>query len=294
MQKYLALYYIVCFLFSTSVGASGAGPSKNFFEGDPANESPANLRSSCLEGLTYNILDSSKPKVKAEKIAQALLNNTDLNLDFVYLQELQGDNTPTSPEKLIAQSLGLRYTRFISKGGKTSGQGSALLSRYPFLFADYKVFGHRGFIDSNRVMLAGAIEHPRLGVVWFINVHLAPFPHMVRARRGQIREVLEWIEEKKQSPGVKKPNLIVFGGDFNAEPDWSEIELVLESGFQGHNAPNIMTWKDKIRVDYFFLQSSDSLVLSKHFEKKMFWHADNPKANLSDHAGIWHRYCFEI
>ena len=238
--------------------------------------------------LSYNILRTKDQIETGGIMASDLTSNSEITPDFILWQEVMGKNDEESPEKLFAEKMGNYYSEFISKSGKQSGEGSAIISRYPFELVDHKVFPGTIFPpDFERVALLGEFIVPGIGYVRIINVHLSWIN--ARARKSQVKTTLQWLEALEQE---RSADLTIFGGDFNAKPNSKPISLVMHNDyfdmkFYNFNDPSLGTSSLNSRIDYIFMAPLNPQLMEVVFER-LIWTVDK----LSDHVAILHKYRF--
>ncbi len=230
--------------------------------------------------FSFNIKRNGDLQEKAVKIAADLKGLGANKPEFVLLQEVKGQEDAKSPEKVLATGLGGYYSNFSSKTGSKKGEGSAIVSKYPFQYYDYKIFSPS--LPLKRIAIMGEFAVPSVGLVRVVNVHLSWQPLLEGSRSKQIEMVLEWLGERETKV---KADLLFFGGDFNLHPDSSDLRKTLtydNSPFINLNNPNSDT-RGSGRVDYIFASASD-----RHSVKGLREYVY--KNEVSDHNGILHLY----
>jgi endonuclease/exonuclease/phosphatase family metal-dependent hydrolase len=153
--------------------------------------------------------------------------------------------------------------------------------------------------DYDRMALTMQIKHESLGKVRFINTHLAHQTHMGETRKKQIKEILAWVMSlEKKNPST----VIVFGGDFNADPaksDYSgEFKTLTNSSFKFDYVESVganFTWINKTdnskrMLDHFFISSPRAPNVI-HAQTQIY--TEPTINNLSDHNLIRMNIQFE-
>lgn len=254
---------------------------------DPGKSSAKEANDKSITILTYNILRTNNQQEMSVKMAGDLASVYGIAPDFILFQEVMGRKDEKSPEKIFADRMGNYHSRFVSKSGKTSGEGSSIISRYPFVYSDFKVFKSRAIVDSKRVILMGEFDVPGIGCVRVANVHLAWAPFNFIHRIEQIKEALSWLQERNNT---KPADVTILGGDFNAAPGAKEISLVTVENnagsliFLDFNDPSMKTTKHG-RIDYVFVAASGNRLVD--FMCERFLWKENP---ISDHISVLHKY----
>jgi endonuclease/exonuclease/phosphatase family metal-dependent hydrolase len=233
-----------------------------------------------LNVFSFNIKRNGDLREKALKIARDLNSLGQYKPEFILLQEVKGEDNAGSPEKVLGAALGGYYSNFSSKTGSKKGEGSAIVSKYPFQYYDYKIFSPS--LPLKRIAIMGEFAVPGVGLVRIVNVHLSWQPMLEGSRSKQIKTVLDWLQERETK---KKADLVFFGGDFNLHPDSSDLRKTLtykNSPFINLNNPDSDT-RGSARVDYIFASTSDH-----HSVKGLREYVYNN--DVSDHKGILHLY----
>jgi endonuclease/exonuclease/phosphatase family metal-dependent hydrolase len=143
--------------------------------------------------------------------------------------------------------------------------------------------------DFSRMALMARLNHPIIGKIRVVNVHLAHQIEGGAIRRKQLREVIMWIQELEKSD---PSDLLVLGGDFNTgrgDRAYSgEFDLLANSYFRFKEVRSTgasYTYKDmktsnRRLIDHFFISQKTKLSI-KSIESKIFREITDLK--LSDH-----------
>lgn len=259
-----------------------------------------------LSVLSFNMKHKDRPNELAV-MADRLRSDVTETPDFVLLQEVvfnrskrQGEDNTAA---VLANELG-----FYCRGTKRTSdkEGVAILSRYPFAYyAERHLESQtsRMLLGFNRVSVMAEFQVPDVGRVRVVNVHFTNWGFESHIRTAQLRETLEWTAQRQK---VSPADLIVFGGDFNIEPGWNELDLVHDQRVTGgieyrsYNDPRTSTFgsagdADK-RLDYIFIAEPLRTAQLTHVNEKALW-ADgidlvgtNDRLYLSDHLPVLHEY----
>jgi endonuclease/exonuclease/phosphatase family metal-dependent hydrolase len=238
--------------------------------------------------LTYNIWHDQRdwPARKAMMLAEI----RELNPDIIGLQEvLQRETLPNQAETL-ARELGYEYTfSTTDPPDRAHRYGNAILSRHPVLATDMRLLNPR---DDYRTAAHMRVNINGL-VVDVYNTHLHHTRDGGAIRREQIEDLLDFVESTREGTDV------ILMGDFNANPDWPELQLVTADYIdtfamfvddplsEDHATLNWHIGHSKRRIDYVFQHraSMDSfrpvnsrIVLTEPDETGEVW--------ASDHFGV--------
>ena len=179
-----------------------------------------------------------------------------LRPDVVMLQEvLQKEGLPNQAQTL-ADRLGLAHVHFVSvdSAGSVKRYGNAILSTRPFVET-----GALKLPPFDAYRLAARVRIEVAGrEVDLYTTHLQNPPTVEGrgARAMEIAHLLGWIESA--SSGVP----VVLGGDFNAEPDWPEMQML--AGWRDLGGAGVTfgpaTGTPARRIDYLFDARHPGLV----------------------------------
>jgi len=170
--------------------------------------------------------------------------------DVICLQEvIQRPNLPNQAASM-ADSLGYYYV-FTSRDpeGEPTRFGNAILSRYPIAASNAVDLSP---LSDFRTAIHAQIE---IGgnVIDIYNTHLHNTAVNQQIRVEQIEHLKSFIDQTQTG------ELTFLCGDFNADPDWDEMELVYEDFIDvyplfhdNHLAPEHGTLNQQRRIDYIF------------------------------------------
>ncbi len=245
-------------------------------------------QSTHLSVLTYNIEtdDGDWPG----RFAYMLEEIRTMDPDIIGLQEVIQRANLDNQAMQMADSLGYYYYfDSVDDEGNVQRYGNAILSRYPIEETNF-----RALVPLNHYRKA---LHTRLNVygnivdVYNTHLHHRYLDHDIRM--VQINDLLDFIEETNSG------GLIFVTGDFNANPDWEEMELMYED-FQdvyplfheNHLDPEHATLNHRMghqmrRIDYvFFNRASLDYVLPLSAEVVLDHEHDDMEME-SDHFGVF-------
>ena len=165
---------------------------------------------------TYNIhgcvgLDRRR---KPDRIAEVL---TSLEADIIGLQEVEGRRSRSKIDQAqhLAAEVGVKLVEGPLLLEGNGGYGNALLTRYPVLGVERRVFQRPG--SQTRGLIDARLEIPWLGALRVIVTHLEVRDHRIRST--QLREIKHLIDDGKPGPTVLL-------GDLN---EWWNRRLALRS-----------------------------------------------------------------
>ncbi len=122
--------------------------------------------------------------------------------------------------------------------------------------------------DFSRMALMSRLNHPRIGKIRLVNVHLAHQANGGLIRKNQLREVIAWIQDLENS---EPSDLVVMGGDFNTGETESsykgEFDILTKSSFRFKKVQAsgaFYSYKDmhtgnRRLIDHFFVSQSNRL-----------------------------------
>lgn len=227
--------------------------------------------------------------------------------DFILCQEVRferhGDDQ--DPEDNTA-AVFAKYLGYYCKGTKrtSDSEGIAILSRYPFAHYDsinLKSQTLRVLLGFRRVSVMGEFNVPNVGLVRVTDTHLTNWEFEGHVRNKQIAETMQWVDgrEKAQPAAVN-----LFGGDFNAKSNWSEMSQICQKMpggcnlcFQDHNGTEPtqgMHGSPSKRIDFIFVAGGGPKTV-QFLGEKLLWKsglltADGDHFYPSDHLGVIHSY----
>ncbi|TVQ82945.1 MAG: choice-of-anchor D domain-containing protein [Bacteroidetes bacterium] len=240
-----------------------------------------------LSVMTYNIEadDGNWPG----RFAYILDGLREMDVDIIGFQEIIQRANLDNQAMQIADSLGFYYY-FDSVDDESSVQryGNAIVSRYPILETNY-----RALEPLNRFRTAIHVKLDVYGnTVDVYNTHLHHRMLDSHIRIIQINDFLDFIEETNNG------SYIFITGDFNANPDWEEMQLMYDDFkdvypifHENHLDPEHATLNHRVghqmrRIDYVFFNKAsldDILPLSAEIVLNDV-HEDEDME--SDHFGV--------
>ena len=248
--------------------------------------------------MTVNLQHRDNPEQLAT-VAGHLKSDPGGAPDFIFCQEVlfERDGVHGSTADELASYLGyhVRGTQRTS-----DREGIAILSKYPFSFYDsinLKSQTSRLLLGFRRVSTMAEVKVPGVGLVRLVNVHFTNWGWEKRVRGNQLQQTLEWAAERER----KAPAAITFlAGDFNADPEDEEMELVKDRSVTGPLA--FKDWNGTTpskgpmgnpdrRIDYIFVSAKPNVALrSEEVKWKDGVPSKSGKFYLSDHLAVVHRY----
>jgi endonuclease/exonuclease/phosphatase family metal-dependent hydrolase len=185
-------------------------------------------------------------------------------------------------------------------------EGVAIASRYPFLYyasRELDAQTSRLLLGFNRVSVMGEFSVPDVGRVRVVNVHLTNWGFEEHVRRQQLTETLQWTAARQREVPAE---VIIFGGDFNIEPEWNQLGLMKSPAATGsikyrtHNNPDSLTFggrgNPRTRVDYIFIAEPRNRTELPHVSETCLWHdgvaftSSGRTFYPSDHLPVVHEY----
>ena len=260
-----------------------------------------------LSVLSFNMHHRDQPSELAI-MANKLRSDVTETPDFILLQEVVFGRSKHAGEENTAAVLANELD-YYSRGTKRSSdhEGIAIISRYPFLYYAERKLQHqtsRFLLGFNRVSVMGEFKVPEIGRVRVVNVHFTNWGFEERIRRGQLTETLQWVAQRQ----LEEPaDLIIFGGDFNIEPEWDELSLMRDKvatggiEYAGYNDPATATFGSTgnatKRVDYIFIAEphADASNLA-YVDERALWangilvNTNRDRLVLSDHLPVLQEY----
>jgi endonuclease/exonuclease/phosphatase family metal-dependent hydrolase len=258
-----------------------------------------------LTVLTFNMQhrdNGDELSIMAQRLSEDLVETP----DFILCQEVLFKNSrdwdDDNSASVLARDLGYHYR---ATKRSSDAEGLAILSRYPFeYYAERELESQtsRLLLGFNRVSVMGEFTVPELGLVRVVNVHFTNWNFEKRVRTNQLVETMEWMAARQKAVPA---DVIVFGGDFNADPDGDEIKLVTSGrlarqfNFKSFNT-NAPTRGSKgnpnKRVDYIFVSAPDRGIRFTGKGETRLWKdgmaagVGERKILLSDHVPVLHEY----
>lgn len=246
-----------------------------------------NAQSVSLSVLTYNIWFDNQNW--PARFAHMLSEIRDLNPDIIGLQEVIQRANLDNQAQMLADSLGY-YFYFSSVDGETSPQrfGNAILSRFPIEESNW-----RALQPLNDYRTAAHVKINVEGnTIDVYNTHLHNTAANTHIREEQILDMLDFIEETSSN----EYKLVT--GDFNANPDWEEMELMNED-FQDvyplfhenhldpeHGTLNYHLGHQQRRIDYVFFNKAMQATFVPTSAEVVLDEPNDSGIYGSDHFGV--------
>jgi endonuclease/exonuclease/phosphatase family metal-dependent hydrolase len=256
-----------------------------------------------LRVLTLNVWNRSGPWEARLGIIRDGIRR--LDPDLIGLQEIIAHE---SASQAVAIAEGLGYETAFGAAHDVGGGflfGNAVLSRFPI--AASRVFPlPNGGSDEHRSLLFAAIASPQ-GKIPFFVTHLNWKFHHGMVREAQVQAIAEHV--KAEAPISGLPPVLV--GDFNAEPDATEIRFLRglhslggKSTFFGdcfgqvgtgpgytfdatRNPFAAPTHEYPRRIDYIFVRGPDSQARGKPLAAKVVFEEVEEGIAATDHYGVY-------
>jgi len=237
--------------------------------------------------LSYNIEsdDGNWPR----RFAYILDEIRDKGIDVIGLQEVIQRSNLDNQAMQLADSLGYYYY-FDSVDNESSDQrfGNAIVSRYPIINTHFRALKP---LDRYRKALHAEI---------IVNGHTVDFytthlhHHMLDndIRREQVHDLIDFIEETRSG------DIQFLTGDFNANPDWEEMELVYEHFtdayplfHENHLDPEHTTLNPRMghqmrRIDYVLFRNTGRDNLNVRSAEIILDKVHEDSQVESDHFGV--------
>jgi len=260
-------------------------------------------RADRLGVLTFNMEHRDKPQQLAV-MAQHLRSDLDEVPEFMLLQEVMFKRSKSKGEDNTAAVLADQLGYYCQGTKRTSDrEGIAIASRYPFAYYDslnLKSQTSALLLGFRRVSVMGEFLVPAIGRVRIVNVHFTNWGFEEHVRYKQLKETLEWIAQREAQVHAV---VTIFGGDFNAEPDGSEMPLLTDASVVGDLKYQNFNTSDPTRggeghpnkrIDYLFV-SAPAQSLNFVREQRLWVDGLVAKAGdspfwLSDHVPVLHQY----
>jgi endonuclease/exonuclease/phosphatase family metal-dependent hydrolase len=263
-------------------------------------------RSDRLSVMSFNMHHRDRTN-ELSAIADDLRSRSNEVPDFILLQEVMFSRSGKKGETNSAAALATEL-EYYCRGTKRSSdrEGVAIASRYPFLYyasRELDAQTSRLLLGFNRVSVMGEFNVPEVGRVRVVNVHLTNWGFEEHVRRQQLTETLQWTAARQREVPA---DVIIFGGDFNIEPDWDELDLMTSQAatggikYRSHNNPDSLTFgghgDPRTRVDYIFIGEPGKRTALPHLSETCLWHdgvafkRGNRTFYPSDHLPVVHEY----
>ena len=259
--------------------------------------------------LSFNMQHRDRPN-ELTAIAAHFQNELPEVPDFILLQEVRFKRSSAGEiENSTAAALARQLGHHVQGTKRTSDrEGVAIVSRYPFVHYEalhMKTQTSRLLLGFRRVSVMGEFLVPDVGRVRVVNVHFTNWGFERRVRRKQLKETLEWMAQRQAEVPA---DVIFLGGDFNAQPDGDELDLLddqtLTGGLQFHNFNDINALTKgsrrgnvKKRIDYIFVATPS--YKPELIDEEILWrqglahHGSNRRFYPSDHLPVLHAYALQ-
>lgn len=246
-----------------------------------------NGKSTPISVMTYNIWNDNENW--PARLTHMLSEIRILNPDLIGLQEVIQRSTLPNQAQTLADSLGYYYY-FSSVDPVTSEKryGNAILSRYPLLETNWR---HLQPEDDYRIAVHAKIEIAG-NIIDFYNTHLHNTAVNAQIREQQITDLYDFIDETSTS------DYIFVTGDYNANPDWDEMELMYEDFYDvypffhedhlepDHSTLNFNLGHQQRRIDYIFFNKAAEKMLIPQSAEIVIDQPDENGIYGSDHFGV--------
>lgn len=252
-----------------------------------------NEQSISLSILTYNIWFDNQNW--PARFAHMLSEIRELDPDIIGLQEVIQRANLDNQAQMMADSLGYYYY-FSSVDAETSSQrfGNAILSRYPIEESNWKAL-----LPLNDYR---TVAHIRINVegnvIDVYNTHLHNVAVNTHIREEQILDMLNFIDQTTNN------EYIFVTGDYNANPDWEEMELMYEDFYDvypvfhenhldpEHSTLNYHLGHQQRRIDYIFFNKASASTLIPASAEVVIDEPDENGVYGSDHFGVFATFDF--
>jgi len=264
------------------------------------NATPSGARS--LSVLTYN-MQRTENLEKLQIVAEHLEADLSRVPDFILCQEVMFSRSSNAEFGSSAEMLATRLGYYTcGSGRRTAREGLAIVSKYPFEHFEAKQLKARSlpFMGFPRVSVMGEFNVPGVGLVRVVDVHLSHNAGEHGLREEQLRETLAWVAERDS---IVPADVMILGGDFNAHPEWREMDIVndappeIDFALMNFNSDEPTkrsgsVWKH--RIDYIFAGAPNRAL--RFGAETILWRDGLPNANgrgrfqPSDHLLVQHEY----
>lgn len=226
--------------------------------------------------------------------------------DFLLCQEVMFSTLGPGRSAAGVLAKGLGYDWRGNPRGAGSIEGSAILSRHPFLYYDaltLKSSPSRWKLGFRRMSVMGEFAVPGVGRVRVVNVHFQDGPAKSANRRAQLAETLQWTAERES---VAPATITFLGGDFNAAPDAAEFSALNGSDskitFQNFNTLRLSKFDKEmrsciLRLDNIYVACTKGDLVQLESEE-ILWPEGLSDQNgsrrfVSDHLPMMHTYSLQ-
>ena len=252
-----------------------------------------NEQSISLSILTYNIWFDNQNW--SARFAHMLSEIRELDPDIIGLQEVIQRANLDNQAQMMADSLGYYYY-FSSVDAETSSQrfGNAILSRYPIEESNWKAL-----LPLNDYRTVAHIKINVEGnIIDVYNTHLHNVAVNAHIREEQITDMLNFIDQTASS------EYIFVTGDYNANPDWDEMELMYDDFYDvypvfhenhldpEHSTLNYHLGHQQRRIDYIFFNKAAASTLIPTSAEVVIDEPDENGVYGSDHFAVFATFDF--
>ena len=223
------------------------------------------------------------------RFALMLQEIRELDPDIIGLQEVIQRQDLDNQAMQLADSLGYYYYfDSVDDEGRSTRFGNAIVSRYPIEETNFRALEP---LDAYR-----KVVHARISVdgqtLDVYNTHLHNPGDATETRKTQIRDMLDFIDETGTS------DLVIVMGDFNANPDWEEMDVMYERFIDvyplfhenhldpEHSTLNYHLGHSQRRIDYVFFEEKSSDFLTPLSAEIVLDQPDKNDIYPSDHFGV--------
>lgn len=235
-----------------------------------ASSVPVSSTTSKLRVFHWNIASTTNVTAVADFIAKFRPDVVSLNQIYKY----SSDNRPQKICDLLEARLGgTWYYHWAQKWGATSGEGEAVLSRFPIDDTDSRYLSYDRSVALVRILVNGRI----------VNVVSTHLDHQSSSRRlTQVNELKSWLS------GFAEQRIVA--GDFNSWPGTTEISEMGETYYDGwavakskgtatstSDNPNGNTRNTRIDYVWYSKGASRLTLLSAQTTERI---------SVSDHRGV--------
>lgn len=290
-------------LFLILIAGSGCASTRvtpRFIQADAVSPPPSSI--SVMTANLHRNTRHDDMRLFADNVRTDLAGNP----DFILCQEVMF--SPLGPNQSSAGALAKRlgYDWRGNPRGALSMEGSAILSRYPFLYYDaltLKSSPSRWKLGFRRMSVMGEFAVPGVGRVRVVNVHFQDCPIQSENRRAQLAETLQWTIDRD---GVAPAVITFLGGDFNAEPTAPEFDALnspeSRMAFQNFNTNRLSKFDKQmrsciLRLDNIYVArvNGGPIILKSEdiLWKEGMRDRDGSRRFVSDHLPMMHTYSLQ-
>lgn len=253
-----------------------------------------------LSVLSYN-MQREQGHDDVQFVARHLKDEVTRLPDFILCQEVMFNRSSRAEFRSTADMLARELGYYSDGSQRRSGrEGIAIVSRYPFAFFEAKQLENSSLLGFPRVSVMGEFLVPGTGRVRVVDVHLTHWGGEHTMRHKQLEETLLWVAQREREVHA---DVMILGGDFNARPDWRELNIVNDAppevdfdlmNFNTDEPTKGGHGRWNYRVDYIFA-AAPQRDLRFHGET-LLWPDGLPKESghgrfwASDHLLLLHEY----